>query len=378
VARGIRVGLAAAALSLAAITTPAPASAAPGFSATGFSATGDVDLVPGVPIDQPQFITLSPAASQVQVALPAAVVPWVRAVVWRDAADNRTPCAEGRAAQVFVCSAPAGGTMGSVMVDYYLDQLPVTQYPEYAQPLPVTITDGTSRTDATVHVRVRAHTELVLRGPYVGDVPPTGGGVVVIVENEGPSDSQGSQVTMSITGAVTSVTPSGGCTATGPQVTCDLKELSSGSQETLAVALGPDSGAVRVSAQVTALDVDPTLSDNDASGGPWVVFAHPGGPAAGPPVPVPARGATAPAPSGAGTVASPSPVPSAGLRSHAADPAPARAAAPVWASPFAHYLAFAFLCGSSAYLLLAGIVLLRKRLRRPVGTRGDLHIDLDR
>jgi hypothetical protein len=341
-----------------------------------FTATGDVEIVPGATPDPAQTIRLSPASTQAKVNLPVEIARYVVAVNAVDPRGVRTACPVNSTGQMFMCTAPAGTAFGSIVVAYHVPpDLSVDLH--YPLTVPVTVTDLGTGIAATVHVTIRPHADMVLRGPYVANVPPTDGGIVVTVANQGPSESSGSRLAITITGTfrVISVLPATTCTGAGGQITCHFVGLGVGDQVSASIALGTDSGAVQVTARVTGDDVDPVSVNDSASGGPWAVFAPPGTPGAWPPLPV-GRGVPAPVPPP--RTAASSPVLSTTPSASPADPRSARAVATNRHWPMSHYVALALLGGSALYLVLGGAALLRKRFRRRPVVYGDLEIDLDR
>ncbi|OLE30853.1 MAG: hypothetical protein AUG44_00230 [Actinobacteria bacterium 13_1_20CM_3_71_11] len=215
---------------------------------------------------------------------------------------------------------------------------------------------------------------------------------MVFVVDQGPSAAHGYTATITITGPHSIVWKPSNCTESGPVMTCPMHGVLVTDQRAgLYFSLGTDSGAVQVSAQVAPVDGDndPDRTNNSAAGGPWALFSHAGGvpPPPVPPAPgVPARAAppaVVASPSAAGSDAGVPPVPRPAPATRNAAAAPGPAPAGMWASPFVHYLAVAFLCGSTLYLLVSGAFLVRSRRRRQVraagrDSAGDGEIDLDR
>lgn len=88
------------------------------------------------------------------------------------------------------------------------------------------------------------------------------------ITNAGPSASTNVALTASIpsTGVLLSVTPSSGACSSSGNVSCDLGALSSGSSVTVTFVVSQmTAGAATLSAQVTASENDPNLTNNQAS-----------------------------------------------------------------------------------------------------------------
>jgi hypothetical protein len=377
----LRVGLAAVLVLFALITLYAQ----PGYAATTFKATGDFELIPGGN-DQYGDILVRPRVSQVQVSIPAGLAKWVTGVDAYDTQALISHCKAVTGHQLYTCTTTKP-TIADVQVAYFMGQISPGDYGGYPQKYAITVTDQTTKKTATVHTTIRPNTDLVVHGPYVGNVPPTGGGVVVYVENQGFSDTQGYTITITVTGAVTTVVPSPDCTAAGTVVTCEGGWQSLYVMDTFTVAVGTDSGAIQATAKVTPLDYDPDMSNDSESTGPWTVFTKAGTPAQPPPPPPPVvrsttHGVPTPGPTPVSSALVPSAAPVAHLSPSAVEPPVVRVVAVrQWGSPFVYYLAVAFLCGASLFFVLRGAALVHKRIhRRPAAyvPRGDVDIDLDR
>jgi len=356
-----------------------------------FTAKGDAELVSGMQIEPEQFIQLAPAPTGVQVALPGEVASLVKEVLQIDGSGT-TPvaCPTSGRGPVFLCSAPSGATITTIEVHYNLASLQPPDVDTYPKSFPVTLTDLATKSSATVTTTIRAYVDLAIEGPYAAAMTPSGAGILVFVTNRGPSLGHGYLVTITITGPHSVVWKPPSCAEAGSVITCrDAGILDANQRAPINLALGTDSGAVQVSAQVTAVsDDDPEPSNNSAAGGPWVLFPSPGGvppapvpPAPGVPAPVaaPRAVATSPSETAGDRLVPPAPRPASATGKLAAAPV----AAGLWTSPFVHYLAVAFLCGSTLYLLVGGAFLLRSRRRRFARSAsrdsdGDLEIDLDR
>jgi hypothetical protein len=365
-----------------AVFAPAPAGAAP----AAFSVTGDVDLVPGTDGEQRQVIMVDPHPLKVKVDLPADLAGHLSAIVAYDPQVHQLRCDPVSGQPSYVCgTGQASQPVMSVGLFYVVPQIPFGSWAQFPKTYDLTVTDLASKATGTVHTTVRPEADLALHGPYASNLGTHDAGIVVYLENVGPSDSQGATVTFTFSGAYTtfSFPIRDECTVSGDTVTCPLSWLQAGAgQVPMSVVMGHDSGVFSVTVRVVGDDADPDRANNGNIGGPWNLYPANGAPVGVPPPPPPPatvpHGAgvpvPAPAPSASATA---SPVPATSATAAAPVPAPARASSVTARWPLSHYLAIAFLCASSAYLAIAGTVWLGRRRRRS-GATTDLDIDLDR
>jgi hypothetical protein len=358
--------------------------AGPARAAATFSATGNFELTPGSQNVQSQLIVLSYGVLKTKVDLPADLAPDVSQAQSFDARNDVLPCTAVPNQPSYVCgTGSAMQKVTSVRFFYTVPQLKFGTWAQFPKTYDLGVTDLATKAKATVHVTVRAQADLIVHGPYAGNYNTHGNGILVYIENLGPSESQGSRVTFSFTGAYTTFTfpIPGECSAAGGEVSCPLGWLQLNRPVPVSVGLGNDSGVISIVARVIGTDADPDRTNNVNIGGPWNLFPGNGNAdSAPPPPPAPgtARGVPLPVPAPDAAPSAGPPVP-AGVSAPTRTPPPARMVSGTWPPSWARNLALAFLCVSSGYLAVAAVLWQRRRWRRrPVTGGGTVEIDLDR
>ncbi len=370
----IRLVVAAAVFGLAALWAPAPASAA-----DSLTITGGVRLSPGM--SSFEVLRIAPNLAKLRINIPAPVRDWVTSVIARNPLGNQSACTkifDTPDVSGWECDGFPSSMIESLGIQYDVPQLDPADRNRYPTSYLLSIAELGTTAKGTSPVTVQPLSDMALTGPFIG---PYGAGTAIAVNllNRGPSDEAGARLTYTFSGAYTTFDfPSDTCTAAGATVSCDLPRMPNLAQRSVYLGLGPGTGTISVTVRVTGAWPDPDHSNDAGQSGRW----NPNGPAVGPvPTASTAPGATPARVPAAGPPPVPGPAPSLGpgtgtvpAQVTGADPTdpptdPPHAARPVWASPFAHYLAFGFLCASSVYLLVLGAVAVRRWIRGPDLTR---------